>query len=84
MGLRRPLRFFPESSLAYAEQTAKGDDDEKAMRAAKGKWDAFEFAEKDDVHYDLCFRQIDPLDAEFCELAIAIFAPMLKHEEQIK
>ena len=84
IGLRKPLHFFPESSLAYAEQTAKGADDDKAMRTAKGKWDAFEYAEKEDVHYDLCFRQIDPLDAEFRELAVAIFAPMLKHEEQIK
>jgi len=84
IGLRKPLHFFPESSLAYAEQTAKGAENDKAMRTAKGKWDAFDYAEKDDVHYGLCFRQIDPLDAEFRELAVAIFAPMLKHEEQIK
>jgi exodeoxyribonuclease V gamma subunit len=84
MGLRKPLHFFPESSLAFAERAAKGADDDKAMRAANGKWDAFAFPEKDDVYYDLCFRQIDPLDAEFRELAVAIFTPMLRHEEQIK
>jgi len=83
-GLRKPLHFFPESSLAYAEQLSKGATPQKAMRTAQGKWDAFEYAEKDDVYYDLCFRQIDPLDAEFLELAEAIFEPMLKHEEQIK
>jgi exodeoxyribonuclease V gamma subunit len=83
-GLRKPLLFFPESSLAYAEQAAKGADDAHAMRAAKGKWDAFEFAEKDDVHYDLCFGKIDPLNSEFRELAVDIFAHMLKHEVEIK
>ncbi len=82
--LRKPLHFFPESSLAYAEQTAKGIDPAKAMRTAQGKWDAFEYAEKEDAYYDLCFRQIDPLDTEFREHATTIFEPMLKHEEQIK
>lgn len=83
-GFRKPLHFFPESSLVYAEQIAKGSNLEKAMRTAHVKWDAFEYAEKEDSYYDLCFRQIDPLDAEFCELASTIFQPMLRHEEQIK
>jgi exodeoxyribonuclease V gamma subunit len=83
-GLRKPLHFFPESSLAYAEQVYKGADPAKAMRTAQGKWDAFQFGEKEDAYYDLCFRQIDPMDAEFRELAIAIFSSMMKHEEQIK
>jgi exodeoxyribonuclease V gamma subunit len=83
-GLKKPLHFFYESSLAYAEQVYKGADSAKAMRTAQGKWDAFQFGEKEDAYYDLCFRQTDPLDAEFCELAEAVFSPMLKHEEQIK
>lgn len=83
-GMSKPLHFFPESSLAYAEQTAKGTDPEKAIRAARGKWDAFEYAEKENSYYDLCFRKIDPLDAEFRELAMAVYEPMLRHEEPIK
>jgi exodeoxyribonuclease V gamma subunit len=83
-GMRKPLHFFPDSSLAYAEQREKGADPEKAMMTANGKWDAFQYSEKDDSYYDLCFRQTNPLDSEFCELAEAIFAPMLKNEEQIK
>ena len=43
-----------------------------------------EYAEKEDAYYDLCLRQIDPLDTEFRELAEAIFEPMLRHEEPIK
>ncbi len=83
-GMSKPLHFFPESSLIYAEQTAKGTDPEKAIRTAQGKWDAFEYAEKEDSYYDLCFRQIDPLDAEFRELATTLYEPMLRHEEPIK
>jgi exodeoxyribonuclease V gamma subunit len=83
-GLRKPLHFFPESSLAYAEQTTKGATPEKAMRTAQGKWDAREYAEKEDAYYDLCFGQFDPLDTAFRELAMTIFEPMLRHEEQIK
>jgi exodeoxyribonuclease V gamma subunit len=83
-GLRKPLHLFPESSLAYVERVAKGADQQKAMKTAQGKWDAREYAEKEDAYYDLCFRQIDPLDAEFRELAEAIFEPMLRYEEPIK
>ncbi|HVO65253.1 MAG TPA: exodeoxyribonuclease V subunit gamma [Syntrophales bacterium] len=83
-GMSKPLHFFPESSLVYAEQSARGTDPEKAMRTAYGKWNAFEYAEKEDMYYDLCFRQIDPLDAEFRELAMAVYEPMLRHEEPIK
>jgi exodeoxyribonuclease V gamma subunit len=83
-GLRIPLHFFPESSLAYAETATRGTEPEKAMRTANGKWDAFEYAENDNPYYRLCFRQIDPLDTEFRELAMTIFEPMLRHEEPIR
>ena len=83
-GMSKPIHFFPEASLACAEQAAKGTDPEKAIRAAQGKWDAFEYAEKEDSYYDLCFRQMDPLDDEFRELAAAVYDPMLRHEEPIK
>jgi len=83
-GLRQPLHFFSESSLNYADIITKGKEPEKAMRSASGKWDAFEFGEKDNPYYELCFKEIDPLDDEFRELATSIYEPMLKHEEQIK
>lgn len=54
------------------------------MRAAAGKWDNAMFAEKDNFYNQLCFREIDPLDSEFMDLAMGIFEPMLEHEEQIK
>jgi exodeoxyribonuclease V gamma subunit len=83
-GLRQPAHFFTDSSLLYADRMVKANEPDKAMRAAADKWDAFQYAEKDDPYYDLCFGQIDPLDDEFRELAIAIYEPMLQHEDTIK
>ncbi|MEI8172392.1 MAG: exodeoxyribonuclease V subunit gamma [Deltaproteobacteria bacterium] len=83
-GLRQPIHFFPESSLLYAERMASGKETDNAMRAASGKWDAYEFGEKDNPYYALCFKEIDPLDDEFRKLATTLYEPMLKHEEQIK
>lgn len=83
-GLRKPIHFFTESSLAYSEKMVAGSETKKAMRAAAGKWDNAMFAEKDNFYNQLCFREIDPLDSEFMDLAMGIFEPMLEHEEQIK
>jgi exodeoxyribonuclease V gamma subunit len=83
-GLCQPIHFFPESSLNYADTITKGKETDKAMRSASDKWNAFEFGEKDNPYYELCFKEIDPLDDEFRELAKTVYEPMLKHEEQIK
>jgi exodeoxyribonuclease V gamma subunit len=83
-GLKKPLHFFPESSLIFTKKTLDGEELEKALRAAMAKWKAYEFAENNNPYYQLCFGQVDPLDEEFCELARAIYEPMLRYEEQIK
>jgi exodeoxyribonuclease V gamma subunit len=83
-GLGKPIHFFPESSLIYAEKRIAGAETEKAMRAADGKWDNAMFAEKDNLYYQLCFRETDPLDNAFRDLAMAIYEPMLRYEETIK
>jgi exodeoxyribonuclease V gamma subunit len=83
-GLRYPLHFFSESSLVYADIFMKGNVPDKAMRSARGIWDAFEFGEKDDPYYELCFKEIDPLNDEFRELSRTVYEPMLNHEEQIE
>jgi exodeoxyribonuclease V gamma subunit len=83
-GLRQPIHFFPESSLLYAERMASGKETDKAMRVAAGKWAAFEFGEKDNPYYELCFKEIDPLDDEFRKLATTLYEPMLKHENTVK
>lgn len=70
-GLRRPLHFFPESAHAYIEKN-------RSIDAAHEAWDISDFArgEAADPYYQLAFRGSDPLDAEFEEIAIAVFDPM--------
>jgi exodeoxyribonuclease V gamma subunit len=70
-GLRRPLHFFPESAHAYIEKN-------HSLDAAHGAWDISDFArgEAADPYYRLAFRGSDPLDAEFEEIATAVFDPM--------
>ncbi|HOD29667.1 MAG TPA: exodeoxyribonuclease V subunit gamma [Syntrophales bacterium] len=80
-GLRTPLHFFPESSLAYADATMKGKDAAAALRAARDKWEAYRYAEKDDPDNRLCFGRIDPLDDAFRRLAETVFHPLLAAEE---
>ena len=82
-GLRKPIHFFSESSLAFAEAIVKGNEKEKALRAAVNKWEGYEFGEKDNPYYSLCFGQIDPLDEEFASLATSLYEPMFQHEIQI-
>ena len=83
-GLRKPLHFFTESSLAFAEAIFKKKEEDKALRAAIGEWDNQKFPEKDNPYYNLCFGQIDPLDDEFRELATIIYEPMLRNSSTSK
>lgn len=75
-GLTVPLRFFPESSLAYA---GKGDWD---LDRARKKWEKGfnDFAgEGDDPWFRLCFGEVDPFDPEFERVSRAVFGPLLDH-----
>jgi len=80
-GLTIPLHFFPESSYKYAEQKIlKGKSDDAALMAAMQTWQGNDFgsrAENNDLYYQACFRNTDPLDNEFKELALKIFEPIL-------
>ena len=86
-GLSEPLKFFPESSRAFADAARRSNDARKTspISAARGKWEGARFgsadhsAEKDDAAFALCFRGVDPLDAEFEKLARAVFDPILTH-----
>jgi len=80
-GLRRPLHFFPESSLKYADALfGKGRSEEVAMRDAGNTWYGNDFSrgEASDDYFQACFRGSDPLDADFRALAIEVFAPILE------
>jgi exodeoxyribonuclease V gamma subunit len=85
-GLKAPLPFFPETSLAYAEALSGGKRSEAdALRKAENTWMGNERqrGEGDDPYFRLCFGTSSPLDKEFRETALAVFGPLLRHRERI-
>jgi exodeoxyribonuclease V gamma subunit len=90
-GLREPLRFFPRSSLAFAEQTLRPKGNLSPLEKAQAKWrdepkdwesDKGEPPESKDLHFRFAFRNAaEPLDVEFEQAALAVFAPLLKGME---
>ena len=72
-GLRAPLRFFPNSSLAFMEKRVSSNRKERAP------WRESEQAvlETADPHVALCFRGVEPFDEEWERLAEQIFQPLL-------
>jgi exodeoxyribonuclease V gamma subunit len=89
MGLSKPLKFFPASSWAYAEAVLiKGKSKEAGIEEARKVWEGSDFGERpgerDDPYLSLCFRNIDPLDAEFQGIAEDIFAALIAHQKRIE
>jgi exodeoxyribonuclease V gamma subunit len=83
-GLSTPLKFFPQTAWAYAEAAlnqAAGRSKQEPIAVARVKWERHPFTaapgECEDPYFDLCFRNIDPLDEEFQQTARAVFGPML-------
>ncbi|UCD82479.1 MAG: exodeoxyribonuclease V subunit gamma, partial [Desulfobacterales bacterium] len=89
-GLEEPIRFFPRSSYAYAEQLLKKAASEpSALSKARKKWFGSNFAkyargESVDPYYDLCFQRLDPIDDDFKDLALQVFKPMFAHSGEMK
>ncbi len=83
-GLRLPLPFFPESSLAFAETVHSGGSEEDGMKKARQRWQPGEWdpgrAESDEPSIRQCFGSDDPLKRRFREIALAVYAPMLASE----
>ena len=88
-GLIEPIRFFPQASFEYARQLLENSMSEKtAFSRAEKKWLGSEFskyigAESRDPYVHLCFRQLDPLDEEFKNIALTVFEPLLNHQKEI-
>jgi hypothetical protein len=66
----------------------KGKSKEAGIEEAKKVWDGSAFGERpgerDDPYFSLCFRNMDPLDAEFQGIAEDIFAPLIAHQKRIE
>jgi exodeoxyribonuclease V gamma subunit len=69
-GLQRPLHLFPQSAQTYV--------DKNSIDAARRAWAMSDHnrGESADAYYRLTFRDCDPLDREFEELARAVFGPL--------
>jgi exodeoxyribonuclease V gamma subunit len=89
-GLTLPLKFFPQTSLAYAEAALAqeaGDSKREPLAVARPVWEGSQHSEKPgeckDAYFDLCFRNSDPLDQEFGEIAQAVFGPLLSELKEV-
>ena len=76
-GLTRPLKIFPQTSLAFAQALHEGKPQEKALQKARKIW---EREEENDPALKLCFREDTfPLDNDFTATAAEVFMPLLHH-----
>jgi exodeoxyribonuclease V gamma subunit len=84
-GCSRVLPLLLEPGYAFATRRHAGRDREAALSAARKAWETTEWkrGEDSDPYHRLVFRAIDPLDEAFCDLAEAVFLPLLAHEEVI-
>jgi len=82
-GLRRPLIFFPETSLCYAEKMAKGKGHNGALSSARDKWLGGEWhrGEGEDEYFKICFGKEAPLGEEFSQISLKIWRPLLQSIE---
>ena len=89
-GLKRPLKFFPQTARAYVEAALKresGESRQDPTGVARGSWEGNSFTkvpgECEDPYFDLCFRNVDALDEEFQQTARAVFEPLLGALEEV-
>jgi len=81
-GLHQPLAFFPKSSYAYAKKSQADGDSAQALAAARKVWEKPEFrngpqyGESENPWYRAVYRDSEPFDAAFEELAMDLLGPM--------
>jgi exodeoxyribonuclease V gamma subunit len=86
-GLIKPLHFFSETSWEYAQALLlKGKQQEEALNRARNTWTGNEYirGENSDPYYELFFRDTDPLDPEFQDIAEKVFGTLIDHQAKIK
>jgi exodeoxyribonuclease V gamma subunit len=82
LGLKSPLPFFPQTSYEYASRIWQGKSRTQALEAAKKEFEGnrFKLGEGEDQHYQLCFKNQEPLGELFEQVAIDLFTPVLEHQ----
>ena len=85
-GLQKPLPFFPLSSWKYGcEVFGSGKSPAEGLQSALRLWRGDDERPGEGAHpyYRLCFRDREPLDEEFQELAARVLAPLFAAREKI-
>ncbi len=74
-GLRLPLQFFPQTSMAYAKKWQ--------IEAAHKVWEGGDYSigEKNDPYYQRCYGDNSPLDENFEQVSRLLLEPMLLHTQ---
>ena len=87
-GTKKPLAFFPESSLAYIEKFRKKGDSAQAYSAALKKWEPDEYnpgkRESEDYYFSACFGEELPGSEDIEEPASLFYEPLLKAKKEVK
>ncbi len=97
-GNSNTLLFFPETSMKLAETLFKINSNQHdiisqktdldlALKSAKKIWNGNEFiknGEKNDLYYEYCFKENEPLNTQFIKTSVDIFYPLLKAENSLK
>jgi exodeoxyribonuclease V gamma subunit len=78
-GLCRLVPFFPRASWAYAQRVGRDGERWAALRAARLEWEGGfrSDAEAGDPHFARAFGREGPLGAEFEEVSVRVFGPLL-------
>jgi exodeoxyribonuclease V gamma subunit len=85
-GLSSPLKFFPETSWAFARATVK--EGKSAWQAAIKAEVALcgnknQVGEIQDPYLELCFSGVEkPLDDQFQKTALELYSPLIEHWEE--
>ncbi len=85
LGLREPLKFFPQSSWEFARFTIEPDDKKNPIEEATKAWDGGERSrgEIEDEWFDLAFHNTsNPLDDEWRKIALEVYRPLIEHREE--
>ena len=86
-GLSEPVHFFPATSYKYAHLLlVKEKAEYDALGNARKTWEGNDFnpGESNDLYFDLCFREIDPMDDEFERISTEVYRPIFEHGRQLK
>jgi exodeoxyribonuclease V gamma subunit len=86
-GLIRPVHLFPRASWEYADVLLqRNKSEQKALDRARSTWTGSDYhpGECEDAYFRLSFRDRDPLDSEFQEIAIETFGPLLASQKDVE